>query len=101
MFFTSFIQRIKEVFEHPTGGKEVGEQLLAFRQGRGTASDYALSFCMFFAQTGWLDDPLELLFRKGLSAELQSELACHDEGKSLNQFIDLAIHIDNLVRSRW
>ncbi len=39
-------------------------------------------------------------FRKGLSAELQSELACRDEGKSLDQFIDLAIHIDNLVRSR-
>ncbi len=51
-------------------------------------------------QTGWSDDPLKLLFCKGLSAELQSELACRDEGKSLDQFIDLAICIDNLVRSR-
>ncbi len=32
--------------------------------------------------------------------ELQSELACRDEGRSLDQFIDLAIQIDNLVRSR-
>ncbi len=98
--FTSFLQRFREVFEHPAGGKEVGEQLLALRQGRSTAADYALSFRTLSAQTRWSDDPLKLLFRKGLSAELQSELACRDEGKSLDQFVDLAIHIDNLVRSR-
>ncbi len=69
------------------------------RQERGTAADYALSLRTLTAQTGWLNDPLKLLFRKGLSAELQSELACRDHGKSLDQFIDLAIHIDNLVCS--
>ncbi len=98
--FSSFLQRFREVFEHPAGGKEVGEQLLALRQGRSTAADYALSFRTLSAQTGWTDDPLKLLFRKGLSTELQSELACRDEGRSLDQFIDLAIQIDNLVGSR-
>ncbi len=98
--FTRFLQRFREVFKHPAGGKEVGEQLLALRQGRSTAADYALSFRTLSAQTGWADDPLKLLFRKGLSMELQSELACRDEGRSLDQFIDLAIQIDNLVRSR-
>ncbi len=98
--FTRFLQRFREVFEHPAGGKEVGEHLLALRQGRSTAADYALSFRTLSAQTGWADDPLKLLFRKGLSMELQSELACRDEGRSLDQFINLAIHIDNLVRSR-
>ncbi len=98
--FTRFLQRFREVFKHPAGGKEVGEQLLALRQRRSTAADYALSFRTLSAQTGGADDPLKLLFRKGLSMELQSELACRDEGRSLDQFIDLAIHIDNLVRSR-
>ncbi len=98
--FTRFLQHFREVFEHPTGGKEGGEQLLALRQGRSTAADYALSFRTLSAQTGWADDPLKLLFRKGLSMELQSELASRDEGRSLDQFIDLAIQIDNLVRSR-
>ncbi len=42
--FASFIQSFKEVFTHPTGGKEVGEQLLSPRQGGGSAADYALSF---------------------------------------------------------
>lgn len=32
--------------------------------------------------------------------ELQAELACRDEGKTLNDFIDLAIQIDNLIRTR-
>ncbi len=32
--------------------------------------------------------------------ELQSELTCRDEGKSLEQFIELSIKLDNLLRSR-
>ncbi len=53
------------------------------------------------AQTGWRDaEPLKLLFRKGLNHDLQSELACRDEGKTLEQFINLAIRLDNLLRSR-
>ncbi len=98
--FTAFIQRFKEVFNHPAGGREPGEQLISLRQRGGSAADYALSFRTLAAQTGWPDDPLKLHFRKGLSAELQSELACRDEGKTLDQFIDLAIRIDNLLRSR-
>ncbi len=67
-YFISFIQSFKEVFEHPAGGKEVGEQLLSLRQRGGSAADYALSFRTLAAQTGWRDaDPLKLVFRRGLS----------------------------------
>ncbi len=70
-------------------------------QGGGSAAAYALSFRTLAAQTGWRDaEPLKLLFRKGLNHELQSELACHDKGKTLEQFINLAIRLDNLLRSR-
>lgn len=41
-----------------------------------------------------------MLFRKGLNLELQSKLACCDEGIILDQYINLAIRIDNLIRSR-
>ncbi len=99
--FNSFIHSFKEVFEHPAGGKEVGEQFLSLRQEGGSAADYALSFRTLAAQTGWRDaDPLKLLFRKGLNPELQSEITCRDEDKTLEQFIDLAIRLDNLLRSR-
>ncbi len=62
--FTAFIQRFKEVFNHPAGGREPGEQLISLRQRGGSAADYALSFRTLAAQTGWPDDPLKLHFRK-------------------------------------
>ncbi len=98
--FDSFLHHFREVFEHPAEGRGAGEQLLAFSQGRKTAADYALSFRTLAAQTTWVEDTLKLLFRRGLNAELQSELACRDEGRTLSQFIELTIHIDNLIRAR-
>ncbi len=98
--FDSFLHHFREVFEHPAEGRGAGEQLLALSQGRRTAADYALSFRTLAAQTTWVEDTLKLLFRRGLNTELQSELACRDEGRTLSQFIELTIHIDNLIRSR-
>ncbi len=98
--FDYFLKIFHKVFEHSAGGKEPGEQLLALRQGRSTAVDYALSFRTLAAQSGWEDEPLKLLYHKRLTAELQSELTCRDEGKTLEQFIDLSIRIDNLMRAQ-
>lgn len=98
--FAGFLHRFREVFEHPTGGEEVGEQLLSLQQGRDSVAEYALIFRTLAAQTGWQEAPLKLLFRKGLNTDLQSELACRDDEKSLDQFIELAIRVDNLVRVR-
>ncbi|KAL0186709.1 hypothetical protein M9458_018379, partial [Cirrhinus mrigala] len=98
--FGQFLHHFREVFEHPTGGKGAGEQLLELSQGRRTAADYALSFRTLAAQTTWVEDTLKVLFRRGLCQDLQSELACRDEGRSLNEFIELSIQVDNLIRSR-
>ncbi len=93
---TSFIN-FERCFEHTAGGKEAGEQLLTLRQGRDTAADYSLTFRTLAAQTVWDNGRLKLLYRKGLSTELQTELACRDEGRT--QFIDIAIRLDNLLYS--
>jgi len=98
--FSAFLRKFKEVFEHPAGGKSAGDQLLSLCQGKTTAAEYTLTFRTLAAQTNWVDDTLKLLFRKGLSLELQAELACRDEGRTLSEFIELAIQIDNLLRSR-
>ncbi len=98
--FDSFLHHFREVFDHPAEGRGAGEQLLALSQGRRTAAEYALTFRTLAAQTTWVEDTLKLLFRKRLNAELQSELACRDEGNTLGQFIELTIHLDNLIRSR-
>ncbi|KAL0185638.1 hypothetical protein M9458_017308 [Cirrhinus mrigala] len=68
-------------------------------QGTTTAAEYTLRFRTLAAQTGWPPEPLKAIYRKGLSHDLQSELACRDEGKTLEQFMELTIQIDNLMRS--
>ncbi len=98
--FDFFLQRFKEVFDHPAGGRGAGEQLLALSQGRTTAAEYALAFRTLAAQTTWVEDTHKLLFRRGLNMELQAELACRNEGRNLSDFIELTIQIDNLIRSR-
>ncbi|KAL0147880.1 hypothetical protein M9458_056801, partial [Cirrhinus mrigala] len=98
--YQSFLHQFREVFDHSIGGEEPGEELLHLKQGTSTAADYTLTFRTLAAQTGWESKPLKLMYRRGLSEELQAELACRDEGKSLEEFMELAIRLDNLIRSR-
>ncbi|KAL0195064.1 hypothetical protein M9458_008636, partial [Cirrhinus mrigala] len=97
--FSTFLQKFKEVFQPSPESSEAGKQIVALRQGRRTAADYALEFRTLAAQSGWNDGPLKLHYRKGLNQDLQVELACRDEGLTLNQYIDLSIRIDNVMRS--
>ncbi|KAL0196887.1 hypothetical protein M9458_005427, partial [Cirrhinus mrigala] len=98
--FANFLVSFKEVFQPAPEGSEAGEQIMVLRQGRRTAAEYALDFRTLAAQSGWNDGPLKLHYRKGLNTDLQVELACRDEGLSLNQYIDLSIRIDKVMRSR-
>lgn len=98
--FSEFLQQFRHVFEHSTERGDAGEQLLSLTQGNKTAAEYALTFRTLAAQTDWVESTLKTLFRKGLTMELQSELACRDEGRTLTEYIDLAIQVDNLIRSR-
>ncbi len=97
---TSFFGTFQAVFEHSKGGKGAEDLLLELAQGRTSAAEYALEFRTLAAQTNWTDNSLKVIFRRGLSHDLQTELACRDEGKDFNQFVHLAIQIDNLMRSR-
>ncbi|KAL0195002.1 hypothetical protein M9458_008574, partial [Cirrhinus mrigala] len=98
--FATFLQSFKEVFQPSPESSEAGEQIVALKQGRRTAVDYALEFRTLAAQSGWNDGPLKLHYRRGLNQDLQVELACRDEGLTLNQYIDLSIRIDSVMRSR-
>ncbi|KAL0152283.1 hypothetical protein M9458_052006 [Cirrhinus mrigala] len=98
--FAAFLQRFKEVFQPSTESGEAGELIMALRQGRRTAADYALSFQTLAAQSGWNDEPLKLHYRKGLHPDLQVELACRDENLSLEAYIDLSIRVDSVMRAR-
>ncbi|KAL0152007.1 hypothetical protein M9458_052725 [Cirrhinus mrigala] len=98
--FEAFLRRFREVFDTPKESEAAGERILTLRQGKSSAAEFSLTFRTLAAQTGWPDDPLKLHFRRGLNHELQAELACRDEEKSLDGLINLTIRIDNLMRSR-
>ncbi|KAI2654269.1 Transposon Tf2-6 polyprotein [Labeo rohita] len=98
--FAAFLQQFQEVFQPSSGSGEAGEEIMALRQGRRTAADYALTFRTLAAQSGWNDGPLKLHYRKGLNPELQVELACRDKDLFLNQYINLSIRVDNVMRAR-
>ncbi|KAI2661335.1 Transposon Tf2-6 polyprotein [Labeo rohita] len=98
--FAAFLQQFKGVFQPSSESGEAGEEIMALRQGRRPAADYALTFRTLAAQSGWNDGPLKLHYRKGLNPELQVELACRDEDLSLEQYIDLSIRVDNVMRAR-
>ncbi|KAL0148230.1 hypothetical protein M9458_056462 [Cirrhinus mrigala] len=69
-----FIQQLCEVFEYPTGGKNIAMQLLQISQGSCTAAEYAVEFRTFAAQSGFNDVSLKAIFQQSLNLELQSEL---------------------------
>ncbi|KAL0199704.1 hypothetical protein M9458_002891, partial [Cirrhinus mrigala] len=98
--FATFLQSFKAVFQPNPESSEAGERIVALKQGWRTAADYALDFRTLAAQSGWNDGPLKLHYRKGLNPDLQVELACRDEDLSLNQYIDLSIRVDNVMRAR-
>ncbi len=98
--FDEFLQRFREVFDHPRDGRSPDELLLTMSQGSRSAAEYALAFRTLAAQTTWTEDPLRVHYRKGLNHDLQTELACRDEGRSLDNYIELSIQIDNLLRAR-
>lgn len=62
--------------------------------------DYALEFCILAAESGWNEAALKDVFPAGLNPEVQKEMACHDDEKSLDSLMDLAIRLDNLLRDR-
>ncbi|KAI2655269.1 Transposon Tf2-6 polyprotein [Labeo rohita] len=100
LYATDESKIFKEVFQPSPESSEAGEQIVALKQGRRTAADYALEFRTLAAQSGWNDGPLKLHYRRGLNQDLQVELACRDEGLTLTQYIDLSIRIDGVMRSR-
>ncbi|KAL0150494.1 hypothetical protein M9458_054311 [Cirrhinus mrigala] len=97
--FEHFLAQLHEVFEYPEGGQDISDQLLDLQQGDRTAADYAIEFRTLAAQSKWNEVALKAVFKGGLNTKLQAELACRTVDTALNEFITVAIKIDNLMRN--
>ncbi|KAK3507826.1 hypothetical protein QTP70_001071 [Hemibagrus guttatus] len=94
--YSHFEEGIREVFEHPAGGKDISVQLMEIRHGSESTADYAIRFRTLAAQSEWNDAALWAVFCAGLNPTLQTELTCHVEATSLTQFVATAVRLDNL-----
>lgn len=98
--YLKFTEEMKWVFDHPVKGSQAVSRLLDLQQGNLSVSEYAVSFRILAAESGWNDSALRAIFLKGLAGELKDELAVREECSSLNSLIDLAIRLDNRIRER-
>lgn len=80
--------------------KSARERLLALKQGRRHAAEYALEFHTLAAESGWNDSAVRVVYRNGLNEELLRELACRDEAAPLDTLIRMSIKLDNLLKER-
>uniref|UniRef100_A0A8C7F393 CCHC-type domain-containing protein n=1 Tax=Oncorhynchus kisutch TaxID=8019 RepID=A0A8C7F393_ONCKI len=76
------------------------ERLFHLRQETRSAQDFALEFRTLAAGAGWNDRTLIDHFRCSLREDVRRELACRDTTLTLNELIDMAIRLDNLLATR-
>ena len=95
-----FMKEMKKVFDHPVAGREASKGLVTIRQGKRSVADYAVDFRTLAVEVGWDDAPLITLFEEGLNAEVKDDLTTKEIPDVLDEYIDLAIRVDNRIRER-
>ena len=98
--YANFVTEMKKIFDHPVKGKDASQRLLSLRQGARSVAEYSVDFRTLAAESGWNDESLQGVFRKGLSEAVKDELAARDESDSLDDLVALAIRLDNRLRER-
>lgn len=69
--------------------------LPALRRLRRRVSDFSIDFRTLVATAGWEPHALKAVFFQALDESLKDTLSCLDEPDSLDDFISLAIRLDN------
>ncbi len=98
--FSSFSAELCTVFDKPLQGQEASKRLLSLSQGSQSVADYSVDFRIVASESGWGERELKGVFLKSLSEEMKDELATKEEPGSLEEFILLAIRMDNRLRER-
>lgn len=92
--YEEFLRQFRLVFEHPEHGLTAGQRLLNMRQGESAAADYAISFRVLAAESGWNAPAQRDVFIHGLQPDLRREVASRDARQPLDEITSLAITLD-------
>lgn len=86
-----FFTELRQVFDHPVGGREAASRLFNLRQDARQVADIAIEFCTLATESGWNTEALVTAFQQGLSNFIKEDL---------ESLITLAIRTDNRIRER-
>uniref|UniRef100_A0A3B5PP23 Retrotransposon gag domain-containing protein n=1 Tax=Xiphophorus maculatus TaxID=8083 RepID=A0A3B5PP23_XIPMA len=98
--FDEFIELFKLTFCPKLGEEVASKRIWGLRQGNKSVADFAVEFRTLGTEAGWNEPALKGAFQQALNDRLKDELACRDEPDSLDELINLAIRIDNRLRTR-
>lgn len=86
--FILFSAKLLKIFD------QVSKRLLSLKQGANFIADFAVSFRIFAAETGWDEAALQGVFSQGLAENIQDKLATHNDTPSLEELISLAVRLN-------
>lgn len=96
--FPSFTDQLKRVFGNPDVIGDVSRKIRRLKQ-TGRVTSYATKFRLLAGQLDWSNAGLVSQFFEGLSRPLQLEIAKTAYPKELEELIDHAVRVDNLLQS--
>ena len=74
--------------------------MLQIRQGKRTASDYAIDFRTLATTSGWNPDAQYDAFLNGLSEAIKDEIATCELPSTFDDLVELAIRVDRRLKQR-
>lgn len=99
--FETFADEMRKVFDRSLHGREAAREMLMIRQGRRSASDYAIDFRTLAATTGWNEEAQYDAFLSGLSEAIKDEVASRELPTSFDSLVELAIRIDKRLKLHY
>ncbi|RXN14926.1 Pol poly [Labeo rohita] len=98
--FSLFKEEMIKVFDRSVFGQEASRLLSSLRQGKRSAADYAIEFRTLATTCEWNEPALAARFLEGLTEEVREEILSRDVPSSLDQMVELAIHLDKRFEGR-
>lgn len=96
----AFTTEFHRQFDDPRRVEKAQSQLATIRQGQRSVADYTTEFQRLATELDWGDGPLKCQFYHGLRPEIKDELALVFGLETLDATIEVAIQIDDRLRSR-
>ena len=98
--FHKFSEEIKKILG-PSNKDKVAVRVIQHLRQQRSASEYAIYFKRYSVTTGWDDDALMTMFRRGLKENVKDQLTCDGTYvETLDDLIGRAIDIDDTLYKR-